>query len=246
MSVILCAAYITKVIMNKEISQTNIPSHLAFIMDGNGRWAKSRLLPRKAGHLAGVNAVEKLIENCIKLNIKYVTLYAFSTENWKRSPEEIDALFNIFRDFFKKCKNKYKDKDIKLNILGDISKFPIDMQQSINETLEDTKDCKLLTVSIAFNYGAIDEILRAIKLLKDSNKDINEHNFRKYLYTDGIPDPDMIIRTSGEMRLSNFLLFQAAYSELYFTEKFWPDFGYRDLVKAINEYCKRNRRFGAV
>lgn len=229
-----------------KLNINKLPVHLAFIMDGNGRWAKNRLLPRNAGHRAGVLAVKNTIQNAIDLNIKYITFYAFSTENWKRSKEEINTLFDIFREFLRDNKDIYKDKDIKIIILGDMARFPDDMQTSINEIVEDTKNCSKLVVSIAFNYGSRDEILRAAKLISQNKEEINEENFKKYLYTKDIPDPDMIIRTSGEMRLSNFMLFQCAYSELYFIDKNWPDFNYNEFVKVINEYGRRNRRFGSV
>jgi undecaprenyl diphosphate synthase len=222
----------------------NIPQHIAFIMDGNGRWAKQRLLPRNMGHRAGVRVVQNVVDYALELKLKYITFYAFSTENWKRPEEEVSALLDIFREFLSSGLKRYKDKDIKLNILGDISRFPRDIQEAIRDALKNTADGKTLTVNIAFNYGGKDEILRAVKLIKDSNEEITEENFRKYLYTRDIPDPDIIVRTSGEMRLSNFLLFQSAYSELYFMTKFWPDFDYNDLIDVINEYGKRNRRYG--
>lgn len=223
-----------------------MPAHLAFIMDGNGRWAQKRLLPRKAGHRAGVIVVKKIIESAYELKLKYITFYAFSTENWKRSPEEINALFDIFREFLKDNKTSYKQRNIRINVLGDIGRFPLDLQKAIQEIVTETKTCDLLTVSIAFNYGARDEILRAVKLIKESGEDITDENFKKYLYTKDIPDPDMIIRTSGELRISNFLLYQAAYSELYFTDLYWPDFDKKELIKAINSYSDRIRRFGSV
>ena len=229
-----------------EKKQLNMPAHLAFIMDGNGRWAQKRLLPRKAGHRAGVIAVKNIIESAYELKLKYITFYAFSTENWKRPPEEINALFDIFREFLKDNKVSYKERNIRIIVLGDIGRFPLDLQKAINDIVAETKTCDLLTVSIAFNYGSRDEILRAAKLIKESGEDITAENFRKYLYTKDIPDPDMIIRTSGELRISNFLLYQAAYSELYFTNIYWPDFDKKELIKAINSYSDRVRRFGSV
>ena len=232
--------------IKNRVNNLNKPKHMAFIMDGNGRWAKKRLLPRKAGHKAGVVTVQNVIDYAFELKIKYITFYAFSTENWKRPENEINTLFNIFREFLKTSKNKYKDKDIKLIVLGDLKKFPEDIQISANELIKDTNNCKSMVVSIAFNYGSRDEILRAVKLINENNEEITDDNFKKYLYTKDLPDPDIIIRTSGEKRLSNFLLYQAAYSELYFINKNWPDFNYKDMVKAIKEYAKRNRRFGGV
>lgn len=223
-----------------------MPAHIAFIMDGNGRWAQKRLLPRKAGHRAGVTAVKKIIDAAYDIGVRYLTFFAFSTENWKRPKEEIDSLFDIFREFLKGNKTNYKDKGIRLIVLGDVARFPLDLQNAISDIAEDTRDCRRLTVSIAFNYGSRDEILRAARLIKESGEEITEENFKKYLYTKDIPDPDMVVRTSGELRLSNFLLYQVAYSELYFTEKYWPDFDKKELLKAIDAYAQRVRRFGAV
>lgn len=223
-----------------------MPAHIAFIMDGNGRWAQKRLLPRKAGHRAGVTAVKKIIDAAYDIGVRYLTFFAFSTENWKRPKEEINSLFDIFREFLKGNKTNYKDKGIRLIVLGDVARFPLDLQNAISDIAEDTRDCRRLTVSIAFNYGSRDEILRAARLIKESGEEITEENFKKYLYTKDIPDPDMVVRTSGELRLSNFLLYQVAYSELYFTEKYWPDFDKKELLKAIDAYAQRVRRFGAV
>jgi undecaprenyl diphosphate synthase len=231
---------------NNETAKPNMPAHIAFIMDGNGRWAQKRLLPRKAGHRAGVTAVKKIIDAAYDIGVRYLTFFAFSTENWKRPKEEIDSLFDIFREFLKGNKTNYKDKGIRLIVLGDVARFPLDLQNAISDIAEDTRDCRRLTVSIAFNYGSRDEILRAARLIKESGEEITEENFKKYLYTKDIPDPDMVVRTSGELRLSNFLLYQVAYSELYFTEKYWPDFDKKELLKAIDAYAQRVRRFGAV
>lgn len=170
----------------------------------------------------------------------------FQQKTGKGRLEEINALFDIFREFLKDNKVSYKERNIRIIVLGDIGRFPLDLQKAINDIVAETKTCDSLTVSIAFNYGARDEILRAAKLIKESGEDITAENFKKYLYTKDIPDPDMIIRTSGELRISNFLLYQAAYSELYFTNIYWPDFDKKELIKAINSYSDRVRRFGSV
>jgi undecaprenyl diphosphate synthase len=230
----------------KRIRTDKLPQHIAFIMDGNGRWAKERLLPRSAGHTAGVYALKRVIQSAYELGIRCVTFYAFSTENWKRPKEEIDALFDIFRNFLRENREEYLKKDIKLVILGDMSRFPDDIRRQVEEFGEKTKDCGRLAVSIAFNYGSRDEIMMAARKLCQNGLEFTEENFRRCLYTRDIPDPDIIVRTSGEMRLSNFLLYQAAYSELFFVKKYWPDFGYNDLVDIINRFSKRNRRFGSV
>ena len=223
------------------------PAHIAFLMDGNGRWAKRRLLPRTAGHHAGVKALTDTISNCIDFNIKYVTFYAFSTENWKRPAEEIETLFQMFRDFMRDNAGKYREKDVRIIILGDKTKFPEDMQEIFERIERETAHCRTLNACFAFNYGARDEILLAAKRMSDANdSDYSHANFSRYLYTAGIPDPDIIVRTGGDIRLSNFLLYQAAYAELFFCKCFWPDFNKSELKKILKEFAKRDRRFGGI
>ena len=229
---------------NTNTQNIKVPAHVAFIMDGNGRWASQRGMVRNMGHRAGVEAVRGVIDLCREQGIRFITFYAFSTENWKRAPEEVEGLFELFREFFQSNREECLRSDIRIKILGDTSKFPDDLKASINSIVTDTKDCRAMTVAIALNYGARDEILRAVQLIKDKNLPATQEQFESCLYTAGMPDPDLIIRTSGEERLSNFLLYQAAYAELYFEESFWPDFGVRQLRKALKAYNARKRRFG--
>lgn len=244
-------AALQKTSENKHLSlfkkeREELPRHIAIIMDGNGRWAKKRLMPRIEGHRMGVEAVTCIVKECKTLGIQYLTFFAFSTENWKRPQEEIEKLFEIFRNYLKKIGNDYQKSDIRLKVIGDISAFPEDLQQACSTAEKETENCTGMTLSIALNYGSKAEILFAMKKLCEAKEEITEENLRKYLYTSGQPDPDLIIRTSGEMRLSNFLLFQAAYSELYFTKTLWPDFDEKELHNALKQYSKRDRRFGTV
>ena len=235
----------------EEINKENLPKHIAIIMDGNRRWAKQNGLGTKDGHKAGADNLEELSKFCNEIGIKYLTVYAFSTENWKRSKEEVSALMAILKlhiDAF------FRDKDrqnIKIKILGDISELSKSLQKSINRAVENTKNNTGLTLNIAFNYGGRAEITRATKIIAQkvqngeiSIEDINEDMISNNLYTAGEPDPDLLIRTSRELRTSNFLPWQSTYSELYFPDKHWPEFGKDDLLIAIKEYQKRNRRFG--
>lgn len=230
----------------KDIDKNKLPSHIAFIMDGNGRWAKRRLLPRNYGHSAGVLTVERIVKYSLETGIKILTFFAFSTENWKRPKEEIDGLFQILRDYLKKKPDDYLEKGIRFNILGDIEKLPDDLKDICLDMVKKTKNEKKMILNIALNYGSRGEILRAVKLLSEKKLEITEQNFASNLYTSGQPDPDLIIRTSGEMRLSNFLLYQSAYSEFYFCKSFWPSFSVNMYKKAIKYFQGRNRRFGAV
>ncbi len=224
-----------------------MPKHVAIIMDGNGRWAKKRGLPRSYGHKVGTENVRKIVKYCSKKNIEYLTVYAFSTENFKRPQDEVGTLMKLLVEYFNKETEELRQNGVRLNIIGDISAFSPVVQEAINNGIEKTKDCKDLVFSIALNYGSRSEIVRAIKKIKEDNvEDINEETVSKYLDTFDMPDPDLIIRTSGEERLSNFLLYQAAYSEFYFTDCLWPDFNESEFDKALNEYSKRSRRFGGV
>lgn len=229
-----------------------IPNHVAIILDGNGRWAKSKGMPRGYGHIKGCENLEEICEVAKELGIKYLTVYAFSTENWKRSKEEVDGLMKIFRNYLKKCKKIAKDNNMCVRIIGDPTAFDADIQKSIKELEEYSKDFSELHFQIALNYGSRDEITRAVnKILEDQKAGIltgtvTEETISNYLDTKGLPDPDLMIRTSGELRLSNYLMWQLAYTEFYFTEVPWPDFKKEELVKAIEKYNKRDRRYGGV
>lgn len=236
-----------------ELDMDNIPKHIAIIMDGNGRWAKKRNLPRSMGHKAGVEAIRGVLEECGKLGVEYLTLYAFSTENWKRPQEEVNALMNLILDYLKREFDHLNKSNVKLNTIGDISKLPEKCYEGLMYTCEETKNNTGVTLNIALNYGGRDEIINGIKGLLDDIKndeiaidDISEEVFNSYLYTKDIPDPDLIIRPSGEQRLSNFLLWQCAYSEFCYLNINWPDFKPQNLREAIYEYQNRDRRFGAV
>ncbi len=230
-----------------------IPSHVAIILDGNGRWAKKRFMPRNYGHAQGSKTVEKICEEAHRIGIKYLTVYAFSTENWNRPSDEVDALMKLLRSYMKDCLKTSSKNNMRVRVLGDISKLPEDLQKSILELEEASKDNTGLNFQVALNYGGRDEILRGVKeILRDLKtekiniNEIDETVFSSYLDTKGIPDPDLLIRTSGEQRISNFLLWQLAYTEFYFTDVLWPDFDVADLLKAIEYYNNRNRRFGLV
>ena len=225
--------------------------HVAFIMDGNRRWAKTRRLPLVAGHTKGYQAIEPLIAYANKKGIKYLTFWAFSTENWNRDKKEIAILLQIFRHLFQGPLIKRLQKNgVKINILGEVDDFPKDIADRVKRMVEDTKNNTVITVNIGLNYGGRVEILRAVNnLVRDSGQarmtgKISEEEFSKYLYTKDQPDPDLIIRTSGEERLSGFLPWQSVYSELYFPKVLWPDFGEKEFEKALEEFEKRKRRFG--
>ncbi|MCQ2978426.1 MAG: isoprenyl transferase [Clostridia bacterium] len=231
----------------------NVPSSIAIIMDGNRRWAKERMLPAKAGHKEGANAVRKVCKATTELGIKYLTLYAFSTENWKRDPEEVEAIMNLIRQFLDECIAKLKEENHRVTFIGDKSRLAEDIREKMLMLEKETLNNDGLTVAIAVNYGGRDEIVRAVKKLAyDAIKgdvkldDINEDTISNLLDTGDkkIPDPELIIRTSGELRTSNFLVWQSAYSEFYFTDKNWPDFDKHELELAIESFASRNRRFG--
>ena len=230
-----------------KIDFSNLPKHVAFIMDGNGRWAKAQGKVRTYGHKKGVVALEKVIKHAVKLGLEVISFYAFSTENWKRPKEEVDYIFSLMRNYLNEKKNIFKEHNIKLRTVGDISKLPQDLQSSVKEIEESTKDCSGLLVNVCLNYGSRVEIIKAINdIIKDGIKQVTDEIFAKYLQTNGIPDPDIVVRTSGECRLSNFMLYQCAYSELYFPKIYWPDFDEKELEKTIIVYQKRNRRFGNI
>lgn len=238
---------------NQGKTQNDMPKHIAIIMDGNGRWAKQQGKIRTFGHRFGVDTVKKIITLCDDMGIKYLTLYTFSTENWKRPEQEVSFLMNLITDYLAEETPELVKKNVVMNFIGDISALPEKSLASVKDTIEKTKDNTGLIVNIALNYGGRSEILLAAKRwaesLKENGKDAylpTEEEFEKYLYTAGQPDPDLIIRTGGEIRLSNFLLWQAAYSELYFTDVLWPDFDKKDLEEAINYYKNRQRRYGGL
>ena len=221
--------------------------HVAIIMDGNGRWAKERGLPRIEGHRKGAEKAEKVVEWAADLDIDYITLYAFSTENWKRPWDEVKFLFTLFVDFIKKRVNRMKDEGVKVKIMGRREGLPQEILDVWDWVEEETKNEERITLVIAFNYGGRAEILDAVnKIIKGKIDVVDEKTFRKYLYIPELPDPDLVIRTSGEMRISNFLLWQIAYSELIFVKKYWPDFDKEDLKFALEEFSRRQRRFGGI
>jgi undecaprenyl diphosphate synthase len=231
----------------------SIPSHVGIIMDGNGRWATEKGLPRHLGHQEGMKRVVEIVEAANDIGIKNLTLYAFSTENWKRSKIEIDTLMNLLVIFIRKELRRLVKSNVKINTLGNIEQLPSNALIEVKRAVEKTKNNKGMVLNIALNYGSRIEIIDAIKkIIKDHDNglieidDINEQEFAKYLYTNGQPDPDLIIRTSGEKRLSNFLIFQSAYSELYFTDQYWPDFGKESFFLAIKDFQNRQRRFGGI
>ena len=233
-----------------QIEKDKVPAHIAIIMDGNGRWAKKHFLKRAFGHKYGVRAVRKVVEACVQLGVKHLTLYAFSTENWNRPKFEIEALMNLLVSSLKKELPTFLENGVSLNTIGDIESLPIKCQKELSECIEKTRSENKLHLNLALSYSSKIEILNAVKeIVADNekgklNKQIDEETFNSYLQTKGLPEPELMIRTSGEFRISNFLLWQMAYTELYFTEVLWPDFDENELYKAIYEYQKRERRFG--
>lgn len=237
--------------MTEEIKP--VPRHVAIILDGNGRWAKKRLLPRNAGHAAGSKNVEKICSAAWNMGIEYVTMYAFSTENWSRPQDEVDALMKLLYSYLKDCIKTSKKNNMQVRVIGDITRLADDLQEQIRELEEVSARNTGLHFQVALNYGSRDEIIRAIqKMGRDIRSgqlepdDITEDTLSGFLDTRGIPDPDLMIRTSGEQRLSNYLLWQMAYTEFYFTDVLWPDFDRAELEKAVEFYRHRDRRFGGV
>ena len=237
--------------MTKE-NRMRVPNHIAIILDGNGRWAKKRGMPRSYGHVKGCENLEDICEVVKELGVKYLTVYAFSTENWKRSKEEVDGLMKLFRNYLKKCIKISQKNNMRVKVIGDVSAFDPDIQESIAKLENFSKDFTELHFQIALNYGSRDEITRAVNRMLEDQKagkletPVEEETISNYLDTAGIPDPDLMIRTSGELRLSNYLLWQLAYTEFYFTDVPWPDFNRDELVKAIEKYNERDRRYGGV
>ena len=232
----------------KNVAERILPDHIAIIMDGNGRWAKKRSLPRTAGHAAGSKNFKDIARYCNKIGLKYLTVYAFSTENWKRPKEEVDNIMKIFKEYLEDAKN-FKDENIQVQFIGDRSVLDEDIQRLMRESEDASRDATGLHLNIAINYGGRDEIVHAVKNIVDTGikaDDITEQMISDNLYTSGQPDPDFIIRPSGEYRLSNYLIWQSAYAEYWFSDILWPDFKPKDLDRAIEEFNKRNRRFGGV
>lgn len=228
---------------------TRLPSHIAFIMDGNGRWAQQRGLPRLEGHRAGIENTHSVISYLDKLHIKYVTLYSFSTENWNRPQEEVNGLLAILGESIEKETLELHQHSVRLRHLGRLERLPKQLKQAINWALKLTKNNNGMTLSLAFDYGGRLEILDAVRNIIAKGippKEVDEKLFSNYLYTAGLPDVDLVIRTGGELRLSNFLLWQSAYSEYYFTEVLWPDFNTKEMEKALIAYSQRRRRFGGL
>jgi undecaprenyl diphosphate synthase len=230
-----------------------LPTHIGIIMDGNGRWAQKRFLPRSAGHRAGAQNFRTITRYCSKIGIKYLTVYAFSTENWSRPMEEVGALMRLFKEYLEEALRDFMDENIRVRFIGDVSAFPQELQELIQEVEEASAPKTGMVLNLAMNYGGRAEITRAAKAFaqdvaqgKAKPEDLTEESFSRYLYTGGQPDPDLIIRPSGEERLSNFLLWQSAYAEFVYFDILWPDFKTKDLDEAIAIYSSRQRRFGGV
>lgn len=229
------------------LNEIKIPRHIAFIMDGNGRWAKKRLLPRKAGHREGVVALRRMVDECEKAGVEMVSFYAFSTENWTRPQDEIDALFKMVKEFADKYLDEYVKRGFRIMFMGDLSKLPKETVDALKKILEKAKDNKGMIVNIALNYGGRDEILHAVNTLLDAGlRNVDMQTLSDCMYTAGLPDPDVIVRSSGEKRLSNFMLWQAAYAELVFVDDLWPDFDEKIFANIIDEYSRRDRRYGNI
>jgi len=232
-----------------DLDPTRIPQHIAIIMDGNGRWAAARGWPRLAGHRAGTENLRRVIRACVDFNVKYLTIYAFSTENWGRPQEEVEGLMNILEDVIDKELEELNQEGVQLHHIGRLDRLNPRLQEKVLRSIEVTKNNDRLVLSIAWNYGGRDEIICAFKrMMKDGVKpeEIDEELVNSYLFTTGIPDPDLIVRTSGEMRTSNFLIWQAAYAEWYVTPTLWPDFNREEFYKALVSYSARDRRFGRL
>ncbi len=235
-------------LFKKKTAERNLPQHIAIIMDGNGRWAKNRKMPRSAGHIAGAKTFKNIARYCNKIGLKYLTVYAFSTENWKRPKQEVDGIMNLLRDYLKDAEN-FKDENIRVRFIGDRTPLDDDIKELMAKNESDSRNATGLTLYIAINYGGRDEITHAVReIVKEGidSQDITEDVISSHLYTKDCPDPDFIIRPSGEYRLSNYLIWQSAYAEYWFSDILWPDFTQKHLEKAIEDYNKRNRRFGGV
>lgn len=232
---------------HEEIDLNNLPQHIGIIMDGNGRWAKKRGLPRSAGHKAGAESLKKIITEANKLGVKYATVYAFSTENWKRPKDEVDYLMSLLMDYLINAEKTLAGENVVIKAIGSRKELSEEMQKQIIKTEEFTKNNTGIVMNIALNYGGRDEIVHSVnEIIKSGEKEISIKTIEKHLYTAGQPDVDLLIRTSGEERLSNFMLWQVSYAEMWFTDKLWPDFKPKDLRRAILDYQHRGRRFGGV
>ena len=234
--------------LKKKTKERLLPKHIAIIMDGNGRWAKRQGLPRSAGHVAGAKTFKTIARYCNKISLEYLTVYAFSTENWKRPQAEVEGIMNLLRDYLKDAEN-FKDENIRVRFLGNREPLADDIKELMLKNENDSKNATGLNLNIAINYGGRDEITAAVKEIVKSGidaGDITEDLISQNLYTSGMPDPDFIIRPSGEYRLSNYLIWQSAYAEYWFSDVLWPDFTPRHLEKAIEDFNNRNRRFGGV
>jgi undecaprenyl diphosphate synthase len=234
-----------------QIDLERLPRHIAVIMDGNGRWAKRRRLPRIAGHRAGIRAVRQAVEACARLGVPYLTLYAFSVENWKRPHTEVKLLMGLLREYLKKEIGELNRQNVRLGVIGRVTELPAPVQRDLGEAMEETRRNSGLHLTLALNYGARAELIDAVRSLaehqqRNGSMTIDEATFSQHLYTRDLPDPDLLIRTSGEMRLSNFLLWQVAYSEIWVTDTLWPDFTQQEFFKAILDFQKRERRYGGL
>lgn len=237
--------------MNYEemTDKSNIPTHIAIIMDGNGRWAKKRLMPRSVGHKAGADMLKRVVRKCNDMGVKYLTVYAFSTENWKRPSEEVSLLMGLIVTYLQKEVKEMNENNVRIRAIGDIEKLPKKAYDELKKAMDITKDNTGVVFSLALNYGFRDDLSHAIRNMMKENIDIekiDDETVKKYLYTSYMPDPDLIIRTGGEIRLSNFMLYEASYSEFYFCDTLWPEFDEEQLCRAIYEYQQRDRRFGNV
>lgn len=233
----------------EQLDFNNIPKHIAIIMDGNGRWAKKRFMPRTVGHKAGVEAIREIVKKCNTLKVQYLTVYAFSTENWSRPKEEVGVLMGLIVTYLQKELKELNENNVRIKTIGDIESLPKKPYEELINAMEITKNNTGVTLTLALNYGFRDDLARAIKTIINENinaKDIDKDTVKNYLYTSFMPEPDLIIRTSGEQRLSNFMLYEASYSEFYFCDTLWPDFNAEELCKAIYSYQNRQRRFGNI
>jgi len=236
-----------------DIDYSRLPEHIAIIMDGNGRWARKRGLSRSVGHREGSNTLKKMVAFCEEIGIKHLTVFAFSTENWKRPKSEVDALMSLLKEYLRNADRELAGKNVRINVIGDISRLSPEIQSLTKKVMESTRANTGMNLNIALNYGGRDEIIKAVQSIAKkvaageiTAEGIDEKTLSAHLYTSGIPDPDLLIRTSGEKRLSNFLIWQSAYSEFWFTDVLWPDFKKEDMLEAISAYQKRIRRFGGI
>lgn len=231
------------------LDKNNIPAHIGIIMDGNGRWAKKRFMPRTFGHKAGVEAIRDVVKKCNTLGVKYLTVYAFSTENWTRPAEEVGVLMGLIVTYLQNEVKELHENNVRIKTIGDITKLPKKPYEELQKAIEKTKNNTGVTLTLALNYGFRDDLSHAIKTIIDEkipSEKIDKYTIKNYLYTSYMPDPDLIIRTSGEIRLSNFMMYEASYSEFYFCDTLWPDFDGEELCKAIHTYQQRDRRYGGL